>query len=439
MPSYSIAALLVAGLTSGVCAQPFSYAEDDNASDAVGPQNVRGKPTRAESDEHRAQEPDDESPSEAGAPGDFWHWDRVTGDWGGARTKMEQAGLTLEASFTADWFGVLDGGVRRSSETMTIADLNLTLDLETVAGWQGASVFADLYWTDGDSISALAGDVQGVSNIEADNRFQLAELWYEQVMFDGALRLKVGKIEANSEFAFVDAAGEFINSSAGFSPTLIALPTFPDPSTGIILSWSPNDRFSLTAGFMDGAATVDGVTTGDLGPSTFFDDDVSDDYVWMLEANLSWDGGRAGVGVWHHTGDFARFSGGMDDGATGFYALAEHRVWSPGDDRGIDLFAQFGLADDEVSEVEYHLSLGAAWWGPFEGRPGDSVGLYASTAFMSEPAGFTDDETVIELYYNFQVTPAVAIKPDIQYVIDPGGSSAVDDALVAGVRVQVTF
>ena len=49
-----------------------------------------------------------------------------------------------------------------------------------------------------------------------------------------------------------------------------------------------------------------------------------------------------------------------------------------------------------------------------------------------------DSEQGIELYYNIEVAPWLHISPDIQYIIDPGGG-AYDDALVCGIRVQMSF
>ncbi|MEZ6165537.1 MAG: carbohydrate porin [Phycisphaerales bacterium] len=201
----------------------------------------------------------------------------------------------------------------------------------------------------------------------------------------------------------------------------------------------PNEHFSITAGFMDGAATVDGVRTGLQGPDSFFNDDRSDDYVYLAEANFFWEGGRAGLGFWHHDGDFTRFLGGTESGTSGFYALAEHRIWNADDDRGIDLFAQLGFGDEAVNDVALHLAAGACWVGPWSSRPDDATGIYITFIDLSEDAGYTDDETVIELFYKLQLTPFLSIKPDLQYIIDPAGNSTIDDALVMGLRLEASF
>ena len=439
------------GWAAVATAQPFAEAGTGANEEALGPQRLPGREVRQTprpSEPEPAAEPSEppaDPPAESASERDWFghrswlEWDGVTGDWGGIRTSAEDRGLTFAGSYTGEWFGVISGGQSRSGSVRGLFDLNATLDLERAFGWTGGTVFADAYWIDGNSISERAGDLQGVSNIDVEDRLQLAELWYSQELCGGSLRFKVGKIEANTDFAFVESAGDFVNSSAGFTPAILGMPSYPDPAFGVVLSWSPSGALALTGGIFDGANAVDGVRTGTRGPSSFFSDRLSDDYFGIVEANLRWSQGRAGVGVWHHTGDFERFAGGTKSGTTGFYALAEHRVWSPDEGRGVDLFAQFGWADDAVSEVSWQLGAGAVWVGPCATRSEDALGVYASHAVLSSAAGFDRDETVFEVFYRWQLTPWATIKPDIQYILHPGGDAGTDDALVAGVRFEVSF
>ena len=56
------------------------------------------------------------------------------------------------------------------------------------------------------------------------------------------------------------------------------------------------------------------------------------------------------------------------------------------------------------------------------------------------PGGrLADSEKVFELAHRFQVTPWSYFQPDIQYVIDPGGTGEIPDALVIGAQMGVTF
>ena len=67
------------------------------------------------------------------------------------------------------------------------------------------------------------------------------------------------------------------------------------------------------------------------------------------------------------------------------------------------------------------------------------------TAFCVILGKFSDElddngiETVLEINHRFQVGRWFYITPDIQYVINPNGSSDIDDALVLGVEISSNF
>lgn len=377
-------------------------------------------------------------------------WDRLAGDWGGARTRLADAGLTFEASYIFEWSGVWKGGASGRGTRRTLLDVNITLDAGRAFGLDGGTLFFDASSTSKSGGSEEVGDAQGFSNIETDESVdQIAELWYEQVFGDGALRFKAGKIEANAEFAFVNAAGEFINSSAGFSPTVLGFPTYPDPATGVVAQAFLSERVSISVGVFDGAAGVDGVRTGTRGPSTFFSSDLSDDYFFVGELGLGWElpsarAGRVGLGVWRHTGKWATFDGGEKSGTSGVYALAEQRLWArdPNDsdsDAGLHVFAQFGWADRDVSEIELHAAAGLTLLGVFGSRGDDAAGVYVSWARMNERAGYDADETAIEFFYRLQLTPWISLKPDVQVILNPGGDGRAETAVVASLRAEIVF
>jgi porin len=193
------------------------------------------------------------------------------------------------------------------------------------------------------------GDIQGFSNIDADGRTQITELWYEQVFANELVRVKFGKMDANSEFDFVDHGGEFLASSPGFSPTILGFPTYREAATALVVFVYPADWFYSGVGIFDGAAQ-EGVLTGSSGPKTFFGDPA--DMFYIGEVGVTWNfgpdalPGRFAGGGWGHTGSFARFDGGTDSGTAGFYFLLDQTLWhenpmAEDDEQGIGLFAQF--------------------------------------------------------------------------------------------------
>ena len=93
------------------------------------------------------------------------------------------------------------------------------------------------------------------------------------------------------------------------------------------------------------------------------------------------------------------------------------------------------------AKVNNFFSLGLQYQGLFDGRDDDVFGVGYGRGFFSNTAtDYTKDyESVCEAYYNAQITPWFVFGPSIQYVANPGGSNTAKDALVFGVRAQVTF
>lgn len=402
----------------------------------------------------------------------------LTGDWWGHRSRFEDAGFSLGAAYTAEFSSVLRGGVQQAGSFRNLFTLDATIDFERVLGVHGGLLFAQFLSVDGESGgSADSGDLQVYSNIESERSLDtIYELWIEQHFFSDRLRVKAGKIDANSEFAFVEIAGDFANSSAGFSPTLVGFPTYPDPATGvgIFATLYEGERWTASGGygFFDGALGVDGVPTGRRGPQSFFSSRQSDDYFHVGQIELDWHSlshsgilpsqGRFSFGGWWHTGDFERFDGDNADGTGGLFMTAEARLldfdtpsliqsqdhqMAPANSqldasqRGLYAFVQAGVADDAVSEVAWHLGGGVVARGPIAARPHDSAGLYLSHAALSEdgPAGPGASEFVADAFYRLQLTPAIFVQPELQYIVNPSGRDDLDDALVAGLRIGVTF
>ncbi|MDX2145985.1 MAG: carbohydrate porin [Planctomycetota bacterium] len=387
----------------------------------------------------------------------IYRWSRATGDWGGARTWLEDRGIEFAASYTLDWSSVWDGGLVNEASTRTQFDANVTFDLETMVGLEGASVYLDFYSTDSRGGWEYVGDFQGTSNIQTGtNRDQIAELWFEQKAFDDRLRVKVGKIDANLEFGFPEIAGDFINSAAAYSPTSYRyMPTFPDPATGAVVFMHPTENVYVGGGFFDGAFAT-GRGTGYLGPDSLFE---GNQFFWINEAGITWDPGdgasqslgtgRIAAGWFYNSGDLERLDGSTEEGTGGLYAIAEQQLTRVGldgvapsdgeDPRGLHVFLQFGTADGGLSPAERHFAVGSVLKGMPLGRTYDSSGVYLTWADMSAEAGATENERTLEFYYRIEITPFIHLTPDIQYVINPSGAEDVDNALVGALRLEVAF
>lgn len=84
-----------------------------------------------------------------------WHErDTLTGDWGGARTGWEDAGVTFNAGYAAEVAGNLSGGDKRTARYTQQLELETLLDMARLAGIDDARVQITLNHRTGHSLSA---------------------------------------------------------------------------------------------------------------------------------------------------------------------------------------------------------------------------------------------------------------------------------------------
>ena len=357
------------------------------------------------------------------------------------------AWLTLSMEAIYEISSVASGGIQQSTSSRNLVAFNAEAGLfgsVRDSGESGTFAFAQFLSAppvEGGTLDV--GDAQVLSNIETDRSFQhFMEVWVEHV-WSGGERLKVGKFDVNTEFAFLDAGLLFTHSSAGVSPTNFAQPTYPEGATGAALFGAvpvgAGGEVSVTyaGGVFDGAFGADGVSTGRRGPSTLFSSRLSDDLYAIGELGLDWGSGYGHLGGWFHTGEFERFTGGLEKGTAGVYLEAEQSIgWSFGG--RTRLFGQFGLADERVSAFGAHVGLGVNVEEPITGRERDAAGLYVSWVDLtsaSDPGVVTADETAVDLVYRAWLDERVWVQPELQFVQHPGGRDDLDDAWVFFLRV----
>lgn len=377
----------------------------------------------------------------------------------------DSSSVTVEVMAIQDLFSVVSGGLRHDVAQPRKLDVSVSVDLDQLLGRPAGRVHANWYAMAGRGISADVGDLQGISNIEAEPSRVLAELWWERWFLDESLRIKLGKMDINCEYAASDVSMDFLNSSMGYSPTLFSLPTFPNPAWSAHVEWRARELVSVRVAAADGAGQ-EGVKTGTHGASTFLG--PPSDLFLVGEIDLAWGssgGGRIGLGGWRHTGVFDRFDGGTEAHATGSFVVLDQTLWrEPGEvgsgqagyesescapsigrlvraDEGqrVELYVQLGTAAAQLSAVDRHVGAGLLWSDFIEGQ---ALGLGVSRAELSDApgAGFGDDhETVVECLWRVDVNDSLTIQPDVQYVINPGGVRSTGDALVIGCRTTWRF
>jgi porin len=167
------------------------------------------------------------------------------------------------------------------------------------------------------------------------------------------------------------------------------------------------------------------------------------------------------LGGFYHTAKFEDFETGKSHrGDYGFYAVADQAVYrepcrccakDPTDggdknEQGLNVFARVGGAPEDRNIVSNYVEGGLNYKGLLPGRDDDVCGVACSFTrisdeFQSDDAGHAQahHETVLEFTYQAVLTPWLSVQPDVQYIFNPGAVQKQDDALVAGVRLNLTF
>ncbi|WP_411280432.1 carbohydrate porin [Gemmatimonas sp.] len=221
-------------------------------------------------------------------------------------------------------------------------------------------------------------------------------MWIEQRFLQDRIRIKTGRIDFNNSFAGTDHGASFLNASMGFSPSIVAAPTFPLPSFGVEATVSPRSTFNVGVGVVDGR---DGAPAPASGTSRFR----------IAQANQQWTiersplAGSLGVGAWQHTGMFSSMTADIDAafdiaGTRGWYATLDQTRWQ-GHDRNEDAenhaevaaFAQFGASGLNVPAIHVHRGGGLTLTGVLTARPADRIGVGITHASWG-----TGRETIVE-------------------------------------------
>jgi porin len=346
--------------------------------------------------------------------------------------KMTDRGLSFQTMMVYDWSKALDDGQDSGSGFGRYSiDLSMPVDGKKLFGLQGSSGLARLKHHKRNFGELYDGAAQLYSNIDADSRTTLYEVWIEQKLWSDKFRLKAGKIDANTEFAAVQTAGDFLNSSMGYSPTIMAFPTYPEPKLGINAFVHPRANYGVGLGIFQTAGMG---TLSILEPG----------HNWNL--GRSEHPGRGSFGYWRLDGKLARFDQSQAAGTQGFYSVVEQSVWrqplGQEGERLLSIFLQAGWAEGRLSPFTHHLGGGAVLQGPFRKRSHDGIGMAATwVRFSSQPAAGFDlpSELTLEAYYKVAIMRHVALVSDFQYLHNPGGLRTNPDCPVVTPRLVISF
>jgi porin len=305
-------------------------------------------------------------------------------------------------------------------------DARFTVAADAFGGPRGGTAFGQILWRPGPNGSALVGDTQGFSNIDAEPLLAAGEIWYEQRLLKERLRIKAGRVDANTEFATVPAAADFLSSSMGYSPT-IPMPSYPTPAASLSIFAQPAEHVEVGAGIFDGSP---GQGSAWHWGSRFA----------VIEAKGTWStpagrDGRVTAGIWrvdrhaHEEGEHA--------GAGTFFTATQ--TIAAASTRTAAAFLQVGRSDS-ASPIGRHIGGGITISGLAARRRDDVTGVGVTWIRMGEAFG-GETERVVELFHKVMPVRSLAIMPNLQHIVQSGrgGPRPERGRLVFTLRLQLVL
>ena len=424
----------------------------------------------------------------------------LLGDMWGLRPLLSQYGISFALSETSELLGNVTGGLKQGFEYDGLTQMAVQLDTQPAFGWYGGTFRASALQIHGHNLSAdNLLSLQTASGIEADDGARLWELWYQQKFLgEDRLDVKIGQQSLDQEFIVSQNALLFVNTMFGWPMVPSADlpgggPAYPLSALGVRVRARPTD--SLTA--------LLAVTNGNPAPNNIGDPQVENpsgtsfplnggalvigelQYSYpalgamVTSAQQDTHPGTVKLGFWYDSESFDDLqfddtglslanplSNGMPlqhRGNYSIYGVIDQAVWTSPAGSTLNFFTRaMGTPQGDRNLVVFSLNTGLTLHGPLPGRSNDTFGVAMEYAHVSGSQAAFDQatafytgaftpaqtgESVIEVTYQYQLTPAVQLQPDFQYVFNPGAgianpnhpNQAIKNEAVLGMRVTLTF
>lgn len=411
------------------------------------------------------------------APGNgLFSRSRLTGNWGGMRTWLEEQGVSLNLAYTGEAAGNIAGSPKHTARYTQQVDFETLFDLNRLAGVPGAKVQFEVTERFGRSLSkdVLHNEFSVQELYGAGQNFRLAELNYQQDFYDHRIQTEVGWSPVGDHFASLPDFCKFQNGvicgHANAMTQNSGAHNFPTAQWGARIKAYPLPSFYVATGVFqvnpDEGDKGNGFDLSFDGTGVFVPLEVG----WKIGRGHGELPGDYKIGAYYNSSDTpdvyedvngrpAGLTGAAlatRNGRYGGYLIASQTVYRPGPDspRGLRLGVMGGAGDQATSRFSYFWIVDGVWQGTFPGRDHDFVAFMGSYARTNPrlldyqrqrnrvaPGSQVVEtyESIVELDYGAQITHWLKLRPNLQYVIRSGGTGETGNALVLGLYTNVTF
>jgi porin len=393
----------------------------------------------------------------------------LIGDWQEIRTRLGERGIGLTARYASESGYNVAGGDRKLFRETGQFDVGALLDLDKLVGLKGGAFQATVTWRRGYDLTTDAGlnTLQQVQEVYGRGQtVRVTQLWYEQKIGE-RVEVKLGRTNPGEDFAVFSC--HFQNLSfCGAPPGNLNGDYWYNWPIG---QWGARVHVDLPRDFyVQGAVYEINPRNLDNG---FFVAHFKGATGVLIPVEAGWSrGGNDGhvgsykVGGWIGTADgddilldvnrrpiaITGLSPLQHKSRYGVYFSMQQQLTGTSKDgkaaTGLSMFANFTQSDRATTLTDNQVALGLFYKGLVPAVPGDVLGVAVARTNVNSRAEQADRiagvsprdaEYAAEVYYSIHPADWLELRPNVQWVHQPGGVRNAKNVGVLGMKAAVTL
>ncbi len=369
---------------------------------------------------------------------------------------LADQGVYIDGSYTNITLDNISGGTKTGTIPNGDAVLGINLDMNKIAGVQGAQIHFYVDDRQGDNFGYYTGTglVDTNQTYGPNPAFRLQELTWDQSVLNDHIRFIVGRMNDLPDFDTFDFACNFTDftcANTAFFYNDNSNSAAPVSAWGGRVTFKPTlaTYFRIAAEASDGDGFYNNSNEGwnlamthdngvfvpmEVGYKTDFS---SSQYPSQYDL-----GGFYNSGGYNYSGQLFAKTGLLEPLAniatstprTGVWAQASQMVYRPDTNskRGIFLFGEVESMVTGYVPIQDEIDAGLVWQGPLASRPNDNFNIigeyykmgnalvnYQTGTIIAGNSHMASDMEVYEAVYNAALAPGLTLGPVVEYMVNP--------------------
>lgn len=392
------------------------------------------------------------SAAQSGFADQPWSQDRqwLLGDWNGQRQQLEKEGYKFNLNVMNQTATVLGGLDHHPTKNANQVALGANFDLAKIAGLPNTTAALTVTKRDGRNIASNIGmngsptEIYGRGNI-----WRLTQAWIKTGFLDNTLQFKLGRMGMSEDFNGSHCNFQSLILCGGQVGKSQGDVWYNGPVSG----WAANVKYQFLPEWTFGVGVYENNPENtEVKDNANFNLSTDRAKGVLIPVELAWKtkklNGLAGeykVGGFWSSHDYDRVDAQAGhDPKSAIWLNTQQQLSSNATDSKGGLYGAVNLVwnNDKTANISDTQQIAFWYKGALPSRPADQIGFGVGRYKFNDqiPANHDrDDEMNVELNYVYNYSPAVMLRPNIQYVYQSRGNPSRDNVWVAGISVGLNF